>query len=382
MQAAACSLGLGLGVISSWAQDRPRLLAEFTTARDGEPILLPLTMGGQTYRFLLDTGANRTTFDESLESLLGQPKETLQVETTDRKIHRMNVYYAPEAFVGPLGLQDAGAVFCVDLTSLREATGLAIDGVLGNTFLRRYAVQIDFDAGKVRFYQSENAQPDESWGQATKMSMLPSGVPVVAVGLAQDIENIMLVDTGYGETGILPAELFDALRKEKNVPVAAAKHLNQEGQEVQTLVARVGDMRLGENRYVGLILDRSETAVSMLGLGFLSRHIVTFDFPNDKLYLKPGLRYNLPDEIDMSGLHLLRKPQGVVVHSVDADSPAAVVGMATGDILRRVNGQDVGGMSLIQIRKMLRAGEGKAVEIIFQRGEKGYKTTLTLKKQI
>jgi len=368
--------------VSDVAQGQPRLLAEFTAAPGGEPILLPVTMNGKTYTFLLDTGANRTTFDKKLEPLLGNPKYTMQAEMENGEKHQMNVFYAPEASVGPLSLLDAGPVFCEDLASLREATGLQIDGALGNTFLKKYTVQIDFDAGKVRFYENKSVKPEPAWGQAVRMEFIPSGVPVIVVTLGGDVENIMLLDSGYGDIGMLPAELFDLLRKERNIPVASIKHLRRDSQAVEGVVARVNDLRVGKNRYSGMTFDRSEENVSMLGLGFLSRHLVTFDFPHDRLYLKKGEKYDQPDEIDMSGLHLLKNSSGVVVHSIDEGSPADVAGMKPEDILRRINTVDVSTLSLSNIRRQLRGGDGKNVEIIFQRGEKGFKTNLTLKKQI
>jgi C-terminal processing protease CtpA/Prc len=131
-----------------------------------------------------------------------------------------------------------------------------------------------------------------------------------------------------------------------------------------------------------MTFDRNEENVSLLGLGFLSRHMVTFDFPNDKLYLKKGERYDQPDEVDMSGLHLLKQSNGIVVHSIDEGSPAAKAGIKPDDILRRINNVDVNTLTLSTIRRQLRSGDGKSVEIIFQRGEKGFKTTIKLKKQI
>jgi hypothetical protein len=364
------------------ARAQGNLLAEFTTASEGEPILLPVTMKDKTYTFLLDTGANRTTFDQKHESLLGKPKESMKVQMQDGQEHTMHIYYAPDAAVGPLSLQTAGAVICVDLSSLREATGLNIDGVLGNTFLRKYAVQIDFDAGKVRFYERDSNKPVPAWGQPVRMELLPSGVPVIVADFAGDIQNVMLVDSGYGQTGMLPAKLFDHLQKEKAIPTASAKHLGPGSEEIQSVVGRVDDMRVGEHHYASLTFDRGKEEASLLGLGFLSRHMVTFDFPNDKLYLKKGKRYDAPDEIDMSGLHLLKQSNRVVVHSVDENSPAAKAGIKARDILRQVDGANVSNMTLLNLRRALRRGDGKTVDIIFQRGDKGFQVNLKLKKQI
>ncbi len=379
----ACVLAAGVVAgFSDAACAQPKLLAEFSVATGGEPILLPVTMNGKTYKFLLDTGANRTTFDKKLEPLLGDPKYTMEAQLENGETHQMKVFYAPEASVGPLSLQEAGPVFCEDLTSLREATGLDIDGALGNTFLGRYAVQIDFDNGKVRFYENQSVKPIPDWGLPNDMEILPSGVPVIIASLAGDIDNVMLVDSGYGDIGMLPAELFDLLRKGKNMPTATAKHLRRNSQAVESILGRIDDIRVGELRYSGMTFDRSEANVSLLGLGFLSRHTVTFDFINDRLYLKKGKKFDQPDEIDMSGLHLLKKSNGIVVHSVDENSPAAKAGLRSDDILRRINNVDVNTLSLSDIRKQFYSGDGKEFEIIFQRGDKGFKTNIKLKKQL
>jgi len=360
----------------------PKLLAEFSVATGDEPILLPVTMNGKTYKFLLDTGANRTTFDKKLEPLLGDPKHIMEAELENGEKHQMKVFYAPDASVGPLSLQDAGPVFCEDLVSLREATGVEIDGALGNTILGRVAVQIDFDNGKVRFYENPSFKPEPTWGQPNVMEILPSGVPVIVVNLAGDIQNVMLVDSGYGDIGMLPAGLFDLIRKGKNMPTATSKHLRRNSEIVESVVGRIDDISVGENRYSGMTFDRSEANISLLGLGFLARHMVTFDFINDKLYLKKGKKFDQPDEIDMSGLHLLKKTNGIVVHSVDENSPAAKAGIQSDDILRRINNVDVNTLSLSNLRRQLSSGDGKEFEIIFQRGDKGFKTKLTLKKQL
>jgi hypothetical protein len=359
---------------------KPELVAEIKVAPHGAPIVLPVTFRGKTYRFLMDTGTPFTTFHTDLEDLLGKPKHTYRAEMADGTVNDMNVYYAPEATIGKVSLSTGGPVHCVDLTEWRGVIGIEIDGVVGMGLLRRYAVQIDFDNGKVRFYKSDDKDHSE-WGQAATLNTLPRrGLPYVVGNLA-DQRATFLLDTGYGDTGSLDLRLFDLLKKQEGFRTVSVKLMGGDEEARESVASRVDAFRLGKNEYKGLVFDRGERA-SMLGLGFLSRHMVTFDFPRLKLYLKPGRDYNKVDENDMSGLHLLKKSSGILVDSVDSGSPSALAGMRPGDVLLQIDDKDVRQQSLWKIRRLLRGGDGRKTGVIFRRGDKRYRTSFQLKKLI
>ena len=359
---------------------RPKMLSRFKIFRNGRPILLPVVLQGKTYSFLLDTGASHTTFDLPLEPLLGEPKDTMLVETSDKKTHEMHIYYAPDAPVGNLNLQRGGVVYCVDLGELKEVIGLDIKGVVGMGLLRKYAMQIDFDQGILCFFESDEKEHHD-WGQEIPMDSLPNGVPFVLGKLLGEYNIPFLVDTGYGDTGTLSEKVFDHLLKQKGLKTVETTLVGKTSGSFHSLVTRMDEFTLGDRTYKGLIFDKGQKA-SVLGLGFLSRHKVTFDFPNSKLYLKKGGNYDKPDENDMSGLHLLKKDLGVFVHSVDKGLPAAMSGLKAKDILQKVNGQGIGKYTLSQIRSLLRSEDGKVIRVIFRREGKDYKTSFRLKRGI
>ena len=359
---------------------QPKMLSRFKIPPNGQPILLPVILKGKTYSFLLDTGASHTTFDLPMQSLLGEPKDTILVETPDKKTHEMRVYYAPDASVGNLNLQLGGVVYCVDLSELKEATGLDIKGVVGMGLLRKYAMQIDFDQGILSFFESdEKEHPD--WGQEIPMDSLPNGIPFVLGTLFEEIRVPFLVDTGYGDTGTLSENVFNHLLEQKKLKMVETTLVGKANGSFNSLITRIDGLALGDRTFKGLVFDKGQKA-SILGLGFLSRHKVTFDFPNSKLYLKKGGNYEKPDEDDMSGLHLLKKEIGIVVHSLDKGSPAAMSGLKVKDVLQTVNGQDTGKYTLLQIRTLLKSEDGKEINVIFLREGKKYKTSFRLKRRI
>src|SRR5262249_49399104 len=48
------------------AKSAPSILASSPVAKNGEPLLLPVTLCSKTYRFLVDTGCTGIVYDETL----------------------------------------------------------------------------------------------------------------------------------------------------------------------------------------------------------------------------------------------------------------------------------------------------------------------------
>jgi len=90
----------------------------------------------------------------------------------------------------------------------------------------------------------------------------------------------------------------------------------------ESVLASLASIEVQSNKYSNIVcvLSIYETGPSALGIGFFRRHHVTFDFPNQMLYLRPAKQFDIQEEYDMSGLHLLRVEGKTVVYSLDADS--------------------------------------------------------------
>ena len=360
---------------------KPKLLEEFRISPNGEPIVLPVKLGGKTYSFLLDSGSATTTFDISLREFLGEPKIKRDAgKDEEGNLREFNIYYAPDAKLGKLSFLYGGTVFCVDLTPLRESTGLDIRGVIGVGFMRRYMLQLDFDNGKLRIFRSGSRKQVE-FGDPVTMNLSEYGCPFVVGKILDKYQCSFIIDTGYPDSGSLSGDLFAKLSELGKIHGITRGITNTDGKVRTTTETRMSEMELGTHDYKGLIFEHSSRG-NMLGLGFLSRHTVTLDFPNLEMYLKKGKRFEKIDQNDMSGLHLLRKLGGVVVDSIDKNSPAVTAGIKPGDIIVKIDGKSADKCSLTELRNILRSKDAKIIEIEFKRTGKTQKTTLALKKSV
>lgn len=296
-----------IAVISSWIMPgrclaRPGQgaeLARFGITKYGNQIILPVKLKDNEYWFLLDTGSSFTIFDSSFRYDLGEVTGKASFKTPRNKI-AADIYNAPDAYVGKINLKKCDGVLCVDLEQAGYAEGKKIKGILGMNFLRKYMVQIDFDTDTLYFFESVQRE-QLRWGQVCDMTFPTGGLPHIKGTVFFDIPVEFLVDTGHSGTGSLEEKIFRQILSQKKAKTIEASFITLGG-IIKEREARINDLSIGELHYRDLIF--SELDSSILGLEFLARHSVIFDFPNKRMYLEEGRDYRRHDERDMSGLHL------------------------------------------------------------------------------
>jgi len=338
---------------------KQNVLAEFPISGNGGPILLPVKVRYKEYVFLLDTGTTRTKFDLSL-------KRELEDE-------------AWEASLGPLAMEVSFPVAYLDLKRASSMTGRNVHGIIGMDFLKKYVVRIDFDKRTIYFLRSTGLQFPRR-GEELEIEYGSHGRPLLTGQILDGIKVDFLVDTGCKLTGALDGKTFKKMfSNSKTIKTSEIVADTAAGTE-QLRLARISKLSLGHFDYEQPIF--AEWNMCCLGLRFLSRHLVTFDFPSCKMYLRKGKAFKRPDEADMSGLNLVHLSDKTVVRSVDAGSPAEEAGIGANDVLLRIGGKDVNTYGLWEIRRILASGHSQKITLTVKRGDDVKDISLVLQKKI
>ena len=360
------------------AKNQAGVLAEFKIERGGRDLLLPVRIQEKECLFVVDTGATYSMFDVSLRRFLGEPIGTVEMKTAAEPI-KLEQFNPPEAFVGNLDLREGGPIGCLDLELLRRVMGKDVRGILGMGFLKNYVVRVDFDSGKVRFCRGDSRRHPEL-GRAVRLynpGGEVGGVLFVQGNLAGVGDIKLLLDTGRNVAGDLVTELFEKARDKKAVAEGPAATLAGTRRDRKTRIRRLA---LGGFEHRELVMDEGNQ--NLIGLGLLSRYVVTLDFPRMKMYLQKGQAFDKLDEIDMSGLHLWRLEGRIVVYSVDKSSPAEAAGIRPEDVVLKVGEADGAEMDLDDLRELLTSGDGKEIKMTIRRGEEEKAVTFKLKRKI
>jgi hypothetical protein len=276
------------------APELPAAVAINKDASRGNLLFVTLRLeSGEAFPFLVDTGSMATVVDKSLEPRLGKRLEPGAVWNFGVK-HKSGIYATPKLYLGSTLLRTSPSIWSTDFKKMPSPAGLHIIGILGMDCLRYYCIQLDFEAGQMRFLvpgQSDAAK----WGKAFPVTLSAIGNsereyvrPLVHCGSLIDGESTsLLIDTGYEADCALESGLFAR---------DVIKHrLRKEGDAVTSQESRyVWFQKSIWNgaTYTNLLIGNGGTAIAtgngenLIGLRFLARHLVTFDFPTRTMYLK------------------------------------------------------------------------------------------------
>ncbi|HEX5470389.1 MAG TPA: PDZ domain-containing protein [Lacipirellulaceae bacterium] len=361
VQVALCVAGFWRAAYNreAFASDEGAVIASFSVFDDGDAVIVPVTFRGAAYGFSVDSASTRVTYDASFTSLLGDPIDYVATNTLTG-VQQRPVFDAPDAHLGRLSLRsrppvETRGVTCRDLALTRLATGHDIRGCLGMDFLKRHIIRLDFNHGKLLFLTRVGTEP----GVLVRMARGQSDPAVVSTipGLAP---VAFAISTGGGcNSGVLDATLIDELLQRKLAVIVREGTIVEGNQAAPTRIVRVNSIELGGFQQRALLFgERSGGRGNALDLGFWRRFVVTIDFPNRALYLKPSKWHDAPDDdyfgaIERIGMGIGILDGDVTIRFVNPGSPAQRGGIRKMDVLAAIGGFDVSHARLLTIYRLL-----------------------------
>jgi hypothetical protein len=364
-----CLLSPACGCLAPWREgdsneDTLKLSSlpeRFAIPRDGDAVVLPVTVQDKTYLFLLDSGASCNSFDTSL--LSGEPISERTVRGADGDT-RLKLFKSPDAHLGVLSVRSRQPVVGMDFTKLREATGHDIYGVLGMPFLRKHVVELNFDDGEACVRNDVAPNCGEPFDVGFEFL---SGVPTISVGVGDSGRHKFLFDLGCASTADLNRHMFESERKKNELQLCGSALSESITGTTEHKTGKLTQLSLGDLAVHDCLVD--DAVDSKLGLGFCSRFIITLDFPHDHVYLKKGARFGTPDRPDRSGIHLVKRDGKLVVHSVQKGSAGQSAGVNEGDVLLKLDESGAQSLTLFQVRRKLREASGTVKATISRLGQ-------------
>lgn len=246
---------------------------------------------GRQLPFSVDTGSADTIIDTSLKPGLGNPIDSVRLFNFGVESFA-NRYPAPKLYLGNTLLKVTGGV--VIASPMRTLAGAdpahPLMGILGMSVLRNYCIQLDFASGKIHFLDGERVK-QKIPGTPFPLHDLGDGCFSIADNPAGVKGSWSLIDTGCNYDGWLAAPLYSEWTNVARLPSGGEARYPAGVLAGQSFAGLFHVQRLEP-----AVTDDSHLQANGLGLHFLARHLVTFDFAGRTMYLKRTSDGPLPPE--------------------------------------------------------------------------------------
>lgn len=366
--------------VDSWTVDEPRPASFFAPPESHAPVrwvkatkrlTVPFRYGSHHVwirasingaapaDFILDTGASMTAIDRGYAQTIGLAREgqmavTGVSGTGEGSFARVRSVRIADRKGGSIAVRDL-RVALVDLgEEMAAVMWRRPAGLIGSDVLRRFAVEIDYDAGTVTFHDPDGYAHD---GPSKGIPMgLAGGVPTVQATLDDDCEGTFLVDVGNGldilvhGSATRRCHLLDAVDEGHKVEVYSGGI----GGAALTWVCRMNRIRVGDVEMsepvvmLGLAtrgIMGSQDYAGNIGSRFLEHYHCTFDYADHLLYLDPGRRADERPEFSRSGFVLAKVGESVLPTQIVRGSPADKAGLRLGDRVETIDGKVAASLS-------------------------------------
>ncbi len=346
---------------------KPSLIERFDLGAEGYFLIVPVTLDGETYPFVVDTGATHCVYDTALRPWLGKMRNKSTTVQTAGGSAQVELHDPPDARIGRVSLSGKNPVVCADLEMVRQVSGQNIYGLVGMDVLRRYVVRYDPDRRALEIHDAVPPDSGIAVPLVRRRRLLSGASPLPYVEL--DVGGTVgpfLIDTGaVGNPGTLDPVLFNHLAREGKLQVLGSSMSESLSGSSQNRFGRLRQVTLGCYWHRDLTFSQSKD--NKLGLDYWSRFVVTFDFAHDVLYLRASRGFGHHATHDLSGLTLISSMGKLRVLHVRPGSPGERAGLARGDAVARVGNLDARCHSLFAIKRLLSTPSAK-LPIVVERG--------------
>lgn len=314
------------------------------------------------WRFLIDTGSSVTLVSADFARRYASEKAALAAPSVHVKSADGQSTILPAVTIRRIELDDARfenvQALVFDFSEISAHLGVKIDGVLGFPLFRETVFTLDYPQSRL-VLTATGPTPDPAFAQGTTIKFTNARrTPFIPVRLGGE-NFIALIDSG--NDGPLLLNLIGLHPTFSYGPSPGVTVGTLTGSRTQEIGRLEQPLDIGPHRFEKPIVDLTDQ-ISAIGGEILRNFAVTFDQSRNQVSFRRDSSIPIPPQIRRAaGLSFSKTPTYWRIASVVPGSPADAVGVQTGDLVIRINGETVADWNLRRYESVVR----RASEITF-----------------
>jgi hypothetical protein len=342
--------------------------------------------GKGPFPFLLDSGGHSIVTPAILKVLGLQSKGESPSGGSGEKMVTNGYAHIDRIDVGGAVLNDQVAA-TLDFSPV-DVEGIQLGGMIGLEFLERFVVGVDYGRRTLTIMDRKRFGTAERRRSGTPIPFtFYEHMPQIE-GTFDGKPARFNIDTGSRSDVTMTSPYVEREHLKSAYPngIEATEGWGVGG-PARSYLVRARSMTLGPVEVPGPVTGLSTARKGAMadvyydgnvGSGALKRFIVTFDYADRIMFLKPSDHID-PDtgHFDRSGMWLNLEEKGLKIMDVAKGGPAERSGLQVGDVVTGIDGQPVSRYSLSEVRSSLKTAPiGKALTIDYLRGGKAARAML------
>lgn len=270
--------------------------------------------------------------------------------------------------------------------------GVDIKGMIGFTVFKRFVTRIDYGKHQMTLIEPGHFNAKDA---GTPIPFVFDGDLPEIEGTFDGIAGKFQIDTGSRDALTLTGPFAKAhdLRAKNPHGVVAVDGWGVGGSATSYVtrgkLLTIGPVQIPEVVTALSVQKKGAFATPAyqgnIGGAILKHFVVTFDYANHTMYLKPIAAAPLKSvgHFDRSGMWINQAKDGMRVMDVTAKGPAEAVGIRTGDVITAVDGKPATSLHVYDLRETLsHDAPGTVVHFTLKRGSATHEVAVTLRDQI
>ena len=346
--------------------------------------------GQGPFQFIFDTGGVNLVAPATAEKLGLKAEGDMEARGAGEGTMKASLAKVDELMVGDARI-GSQVFIIIPLDAMKNVEGVDMPGMVGFETFRRFVTRIDYGNKTITLIDPAHFDPKDA---GTPVPFTLNGRIPEVKGSFEGIPATWDIDTGARSSLTLtkPFSEENKLRDSHPKGVSTVDGWGVGGPSTG-YVTRGRKMMLGSIEIPGIVTtfadqDKGAFAGSdysgNVGGGILKRFVVTFDYHNKIMYLKP-----LPgpvadiDTFDRAGMWFNEGEKGFDIVHVTTGSPAEKAGLTKGDVITAVDGTPASAIKLYDLRQHLRdEAPGTKVTFTILRDGKSQTVPVTLESLI
>ncbi|WP_128544533.1 aspartyl protease family protein [Larkinella soli] len=341
----SCSLLKGyraLSIVRAGEASRKTFYAEIPFQERMGNLLIPVTIGQETYNYIFDSGAHFSVTDSIRRLNHFNQKLTVQLGSANQLKSKVAVTRIDQLKTAGIAFKKVGA-FVLDFDQAPRIRCLTHGGLFGSSLIRKYVWQIDYQRKKIIATDQFSKIHLPQNTIRIPVSLDKRGFPFIHLHVnGQSVR--FLFDLGFGGLFSLTEGVARQLVRGPVIERTGVGSEGAHGSLQETMkIALLDSVRLNQLVWHKVPVSYAKSNNYPLVGGELAKYyLITMDFSHQALYLSPlENQPPRPEGFAHFGLSLTYRTGKVQVEAVYGSSPAQQAGLQVGDEITAIDGRPI-----------------------------------------